>query len=224
MSIQHVFIISKAGSLIYSWENKAKENPPVEKTFTWPMNLKFDYIDQKVTVVFGENGKIKLKYSIFSVNGVNVVNGRFVHKGTGEEHNLMEYLENESNYPLSLTFNPPQLTANEKIILSSMFHSLYTIAAQVSPCQKSYGIKCLETTQFKLHCLQSITGIKFIAVVSESFIQPVDVLLGKIYELYADFALKDPFYAIDMPIRCEKFEDALKITLEKYETVSIVTV
>ena len=29
----------------------------------------------------------------------------------------------------------------------------------------------------------------------------VDQLLDKIYELYADFALKNPFYSLEMPIR-----------------------
>jgi hypothetical protein len=41
------------------------------------------------------------------------------------------------------------LSANEKIILSSMFYSLYTIAAQLSPAPKSSGIEVLETTQFR---------------------------------------------------------------------------
>uniref|UniRef100_A0A0N5BIS8 Trafficking protein particle complex subunit n=1 Tax=Strongyloides papillosus TaxID=174720 RepID=A0A0N5BIS8_STREA len=222
MSIQHVFIISKAGSLIYSWENKANESISVEKTYEWPLDLKLSYIDQKATVVFGENDKVKLRYTISAINSINVINGKFMEDD--EERDLLTYLEDKRNYPLTLTFNSPQLTANEKIILSSMFHSLYTIAAQVAPTPKSYGIECLETTQFKLHCFQSLTGIKFIAVVSESFTQSVDGLLRKIYEIYSDFALKDPFYAIDMPIRCEKFDDALNATLEKYENTSAVTI
>lgn len=43
----------------------------------------------------------------------------------------------------------PTLTANEKIILSSMFYSLYTIAAQLSPASKSSGIEVLDTSQFR---------------------------------------------------------------------------
>lgn len=43
----------------------------------------------------------------------------------------------------------PALSANEKIILSSMFYSLYTIAAQLSPVNKSSGIEVLETTRFR---------------------------------------------------------------------------
>ncbi|OTF78762.1 hypothetical protein BLA29_014806, partial [Euroglyphus maynei] len=33
-----------------------------------------------------------------------------------------------------------------------------------------------------------------------------DWLLRKIYELYSDYALKNPFYKLDMPIRCELFD------------------
>lgn len=61
----------------------------------------------------------------------------------------MEYIQNEENFPMTLSFSPPVLTANEKIVLSSMFHSLYTIAAQLSPVSKSSGIEILETNQFK---------------------------------------------------------------------------
>lgn len=29
----------------------------------------------------------------------------------------------------------------------------------------------------------------------------IDALLRKIYEIYSDFALKNPFYSLEMPIR-----------------------
>lgn len=61
----------------------------------------------------------------------------------------MDFIEDERNFPINLSFSPPILTANEKIILSSMFHSLYTIAAQLSPVPKSSGIEVLETNQFR---------------------------------------------------------------------------
>ncbi len=37
----------------------------------------------------------------------------------------------------------------------------------------------------------------------------LDALLARIYELYADYVLKNPFYALDMPIRCDLFETQL---------------
>ena len=43
-------------------------------------------------------------------------------------------------------------------------------------------------------------GVKFI-VVADNKQQKVEDLLKKIYELYADYVLKNPFYSLDMPIR-----------------------
>lgn len=44
------------------------------------------------------------------------------------------------------------------------------------------------------------TGVKFIVVADNK--QPkVEELLKRIYELYADYVLKNPFYSLDMPIR-----------------------
>ena len=43
-------------------------------------------------------------------------------------------------------------------------------------------------------------GVKFIVVADQK--QPkVEELLKRIYELYADYVLKNPFYSLDMPIR-----------------------
>lgn len=44
------------------------------------------------------------------------------------------------------------------------------------------------------------TGLKFIVLTDPKQLG-MDILLKKIYELYSDFALKNPFYSLDMPIR-----------------------
>ena len=46
----------------------------------------------------------------------------------------------------------------------------------------------------------SFSGIKFIVLADPRQIG-VDALLRKLYEVYSDFALKNPFYSLDMPIR-----------------------
>uniref|UniRef100_A0A914HTY1 Trafficking protein particle complex subunit n=1 Tax=Globodera rostochiensis TaxID=31243 RepID=A0A914HTY1_GLORO len=137
MTIFHVFVINRAGSLIYDWENRRAVDPQIA--------------------------------------------------------------------PLS---------TNEKIVLASVFHSLYTIATQLSPASKSTGIEVLETSQFKLQCFQSITGVKFVVILVNTYTntQNVEPLLRKIYELYADYALKNPFYSVDMPIRADKFEAEFLLT------------
>ena len=52
---------------------------------------------------------------------------------------------------------------------------------------------------YSIHCTVNV-GVKFI-VVADSKQQKVEELLRKIYELYADYVLKNPFYSLDMPIR-----------------------
>lgn len=34
----------------------------------------------------------------------------------------------------------------------------------------------------------------------------VDAVMKKIYELYADYVMKNPFYQLEMPVRCEAFD------------------
>uniref|UniRef100_A0AC35FGV9 Trafficking protein particle complex subunit n=1 Tax=Panagrolaimus sp. PS1159 TaxID=55785 RepID=A0AC35FGV9_9BILA len=223
MSIYHIFVINRAGSLIFEWENKSDENIKIEKTFAYPLDIHIEMIDSKPTVVFGERDGIRLKYIVNAVNGQAIRGSRFISESNGEEQDFFEYVENVDNFPIHLAFVPPVLSANDKIIIASTFHSLYAIAAQVSPTAKSSGIKLLETTQFRLHCFQSITGIKFIVVASTTSPPTLDIFLRKVYELYADFALKNPFYSIDMPIRCDKFDEGLKALLEKQEKSNIVT-
>lgn len=49
----------------------------------------------------------------------------------------------------------------------------------------------------------------------------MDILLRKIYELYADYALKNPFYSLEMPIRCDQFDTKLGALLEQVEKTGI---
>lgn len=70
------------------------------------------------------------------------------------------------------------------------------------------GLEVLETENFRLQCFQSLTGTKFLIFTDPQ--QPnVDAILRKIYELYADFVMKNPFYQMEMPVRCEAFDRGL---------------
>lgn len=52
----------------------------------------------------------------------------------------------------------------------------------------------------------------------------LEQLLKKIYELYADFALKNPFYSLEMPIRCELFDTNLQALLEQADKNGISSI
>ncbi|XP_006758795.1 PREDICTED: trafficking protein particle complex subunit 4, partial [Myotis davidii] len=150
-------------------------------------------------------------HAVLAINGKDV-NGKY----TADGKEVLEYLGNPANYPVSVRFGRPRLTSNEKLMLASMFHSLFAIGSQLSPEQGSSGIEMLETDTFKLHCFQTLTGIKFV-VLADPRQAGIDALLRKIYEIYSDFALKNPFYSLEMPIRCELFEQNLKLALEVAE-------
>lgn len=61
-------------------------------------------------------------------------------------------------------------------------------------------------------------------VVSETTQPGIDQLLKRIYELYADYVLKNPFYSLEMPIRCELFDTNLQILLEQMEKGGITNI
>ena len=101
-------------------------------------------------------------------------------------------------------------------MLASMFHSLFAISCKLSPTEHSSGIEMLQTNSFKLHCFQTITGVKFFAM-TDTRVNNMDGFLKRLYELYADYALKNPFYSLEMPIRCDLFDTNLQKLIEQSE-------
>ena len=53
--------------------------------------------------------------------------------------------------------------------------------------------------------MQSVTGTKFMCQTDlKVSSEKADMFLKKCYEIYSDFALKNPFYSLEMPIRAGK--------------------
>lgn len=67
------------------------------------------------------------------------------------------------------------------------------------------GLEFLETDRFRLTCFQTLTGTKFL-LFTDPTTGSVDIIMNKIYELYADYVMKNPFYQLEMPVRCEAFD------------------
>ena len=67
------------------------------------------------------------------------------------------------------------------------------------------GLEVLETEKFRLTCYQTLTGTKFI-LLTDPLMANVDSVMKKVYELYADYVMKNPFYQLEMPVRCEGFD------------------
>lgn len=157
-------------------------------------------------------------HQLTAVNGI-AITGTTLEDGK----DVKEMLENQENYPLNLRFIRPRMTTNEKIFLASMFYPLFAIASQLSPEPKSSGIEILEADTFRLHCFQTLTGVKFM-VVAEPTQAGLEALLKKIYELYSDYALKNPFYSLEQPLRCELFDQNLQVLLESFEKTGITNI
>jgi hypothetical protein len=131
------------------------------------------------------------------------------------------YIINKSGgviYHQSFHKDAPKLGMNDYLRLGSTFHGLYAITSQISPANSpsggtSSGIQVMETDTFKLQSFQTPTGIKFY-VIAEPNSQGLEQLLKTIYELYADYVLKNPFYELEQPIRCEQFDIQLEKLLQ----------
>ena len=75
----------------------------------------------------------------------------------------------------------------------------------------SKGIEVVTTSRFSMYSKQTLTGLKLMIIVSPTFpSRAANDLLQLIYSNYSDFVLKNPFYALDMPIRCSLFDKAVK--------------
>jgi len=80
------------------------------------------------------------------------------------------------------------------------------MSVAVAPAGRSSGFNEIECTTWKLTCMQTITGLKFIVFTDKDH-RGSNELLQAIYALYADYVLKNPFYTLDMPVAnsCQKF-------------------
>lgn len=220
MAIFGVYIINRAGGLIYQYDHNMPR-VEVEKTYGFPLDLTLKTYNGKIVVSFGQKDGVKVGHTVLAVNG-QTADGRLLKTESGVR-DILDVINDSENYPIVIKFGRAKLSSNEKIMLAGMFHSLYAIACQLSPVQHSSGVEHLETDTFKLHCLQTQTGIKFI-VFTDPNRSSEELLLKKLYEIYSDYALKNPFYSLDMPIRCDLFDANLQQTVEAAEKYGLNTV
>ena len=105
-----------------------------------------------------------------------------------------------------------RIDTNDTLRLASIWHSLHAISQTnaVSPVMQSTGIEQLECDTLDLHCFETATGTKFM-VSSMKGCVGVERLMRRAYDVYADFAMKNPFYEIEQPIQAELFEERLNV-------------
>ena len=125
-------------------------------------------------------------------------------------------------YNKNLSDAATHIDINDWLVLGSTFHSLYYITAQIGPV-KSEGIRELCTETFRLNCFHTKTGTKFFITVRVDA-PSVETLLRQIYVLYSDYVLKNPFYELEMPIRCDLFNMHLEKLIFKTEKEMIASI
>lgn len=127
---------------------------------------------------------------------------------------------------------PSNLNADKNIVLASLFYACYANSEQIglglanadsslAHMPNSTGIKTLEAENFRLDCYETLTKVKFVVISDLSLGSPSTIankqdFLRKIYELYADYVMKNPFYTLNMPINsdnCSLFKTNLELSL-----------
>ena len=63
MGIYNIFIVSKSGGLIYHYDHNLPQRE-TEKTFSYPLDIKLELEQKRVTVVFGERDGIKIGHTL----------------------------------------------------------------------------------------------------------------------------------------------------------------
>ncbi|WZZ37630.1 hypothetical protein YC2023_033889 [Brassica napus] len=86
-----------------------------------------------------------------------------------------------------------RMDTNDSLRVASLWHSMHAISQQ----HRAFS---------KLTPLISIASRTKFFVVCEPGTPHMESLLRYVYELYTDYVLKNPFYEIEMPIRCELFD------------------
>ena len=123
------------------------------------------------------------------------------------------------------------LTTNDYLVLAGTFHGVHAITRSLTPkvpiissssaqgtsgrswsypdpSSAPSGIESLESSFFRLTVFQTLSGTKFLLFTDPSM-PNTDVLMKGVYERYADYVCKNPFWQMEMPIRIESWESAV---------------
>ncbi|KAK4660416.1 hypothetical protein QC762_118770 [Podospora pseudocomata] len=120
-----------------------------------------------------------------------------------------------------------KISTNDYLVLAGTFHGVHAITARLSPIptlganrnsassagtmtrpEPPSGLEVLESENFRLQCFTTLTGIKFL-LFTDTTQTNVDLTMRRVYEMYTDYVMKNPFYQLEMPVRCDMFDRKL---------------
>ncbi|EIW68810.1 hypothetical protein TREMEDRAFT_31800 [Tremella mesenterica DSM 1558] len=102
----------------------------------------------------------------------------------------------------------PTQTLNATLILAGTLHGIHAITSRLNPITGKGGLESFEGENWGGKIWMSLTGIKFVVLHSIAH-QGLDELMRKIYEIYSDAVMKNPFQTLEMPINSSLFESRL---------------
>ncbi len=96
---------------------------------------------------------------------------------------------------------------------------MHAISSKISPVPQSSGIEVVQGNDVKIFCKSTLTGlcrllkanlsgIKFLLVTDAA--HPNGESLTRVYQIYADYVVKNPFHTLEMPIRSDLFDAQLQ--------------
>ncbi|KAL2020687.1 hypothetical protein VTK56DRAFT_8083 [Thermocarpiscus australiensis] len=119
-----------------------------------------------------------------------------------------------------------KLSTNDYLVVAGTFHGVHAITARLNPLkppkrtssssasgaltrpEPPSGLEVLESENFRMQCFNTLTGIKFL-LFTDTTQANVDLTMRRVYEMYTDYVMKNPFYQLEMPIRCDMFDRKL---------------
>ncbi|KAI9635354.1 Sybindin-like protein [Dioszegia hungarica] len=120
----------------------------------------------------------------------------------------------------------PPLPLNAVLILAGTLHGIHAITGRLDPTTNSksrsgpssgQGMEAFEAEGWGGRVWLSGTGTKFIVLHSIPH-SGLDELLRRIYEIYADAVMKNPFHTPEMPINSSLFETRLQTLIAGVNT------
>lgn len=105
----------------------------------------------------------------------------------------------------------PVIDFNDKLRLASSWFGMCGISSQLSPQPVHHvgGMHVLRADTFDLYSYQTLTGTTFMMVTSPHHKDAMSLLKDRVYVLYCDYVLKNPFYEADQVIKSSLFDAKL---------------
>ncbi|SPQ19326.1 d4b6af0b-7a98-4d23-9a24-f770e5cc1b43 [Thermothielavioides terrestris] len=124
-----------------------------------------------------------------------------------------------------------KISTNDYLVLAGTFHGVHAITARLNPLKSAAaaakrtsttstaggmparpeppsGLEVLESENFRMQCFTTLTGVKFLLFTDPTQAN-VDATMRRVYDMYTDYVMKNPFYQLEMPVRCDMFDRKL---------------